>query len=91
MSSNWSEEFEAIIRRHSRFVEPLARIDPNALMASLGADSLEIVELIVDLEDEFGISFTEELLTPGVFATPMTIWRGVEVARRATQATGSAI
>lgn len=77
MSVNWPDEFDVIIRRHSRFVEPSTPIDPDALMASLGTDSLEIVELIVDLEDQFGISFTEELLTPEVFATPMTIWRAV--------------
>lgn len=77
MGHTWSRKFDDIIRMHTRFVEPLAPIDPHALMATLGADSLDIVELIVNLEDQFGIAFTEEMLTPEVFATPMTIWRAV--------------
>jgi acyl carrier protein len=79
MYSIWSDDFDVVMRRHCRFIEPQERIDPDALMSSLGADSLEIVELIVDLEIRFRISFSEELLTPQVFATPLGIWSAVEL------------
>lgn len=90
MSSTMSENFEFTVRRHCRFIEPQETIDPDALMTSLGADSLEIVELIVDLEDEFRVSFTEELLTPQVFATPGTIWRAIELLLQERSAERSA-
>lgn len=77
MTETWAREFDLLVRRHCRFLGPQDRIEGEAPMHTLGADSLEIVELIVDLEESFGISFTEDLLTPQVFATPMTIWTAV--------------
>lgn len=89
MSTTWPDEFDAVIRSHCRFVEPAAVIGAYEPMTALGADSLEIVELIVDLEDQFGIVFTEDLLTPDVFATPGTIWAAVELLRCGASAAAS--
>jgi acyl carrier protein len=86
MSTTWPSEFDALIRSHCRFIHPSAAIEPDELIASLGADSLEIVELIVELEDQFGIVFTDYLLTPDVFATPGTIWTAVELLRHGKNA-----
>lgn len=79
MTIPWPDEFDLLIRKHCRFVELQEQFDLHAPMQSLGADSLEIVEMIVDLEEQFGISFTEDLLTPQVFATPMSIWNAVDL------------
>lgn len=38
-------------------------ISPDATMAELGLDSLTLIELLFDLEDEFGIEFPEERAT----------------------------
>ena len=38
-------------------------ISPDATMAELGLDSLTLIELIFDLEDEFEIEFPEERAT----------------------------
>lgn len=35
-------------------------LDRNATIASYGIDSLEVVELIMDLEDNFGIKLNDE-------------------------------
>jgi acyl carrier protein len=40
-------------------------------------DSLQVVELIVDLEDCFEFCIPEPLLTPEVFAGPATIWKAI--------------
>jgi acyl carrier protein len=83
----WPDEFETLLRRHCRFLEPDAEIDPDALLTSLGVDSIEVVEMIVLLEDLFGFTFPHEALTPEVFASAGSIWRTVrplipdEVAR----------
>ena len=41
-------------------VEPESITLETNLIDDLGADSLEVVELIMSLEDMFGISFTDE-------------------------------
>jgi acyl carrier protein len=74
-------ELEALLRRHCRLLAPGAPIDPEALLMSLGVDSLEIIELIVALEDVFGISIPPEMLNPQTFATPSTIRSAIEELR----------
>ena len=73
----WPQEFDDLLRRHSRFVEPGEAIDPGATLPELRMNSLEVVELIVDLGNRFDFSVPESLLTPEVFAGPSTIWDAV--------------
>ncbi len=42
---------------------PREAISPEATLAELGLDSLTIVELLFDVEDEFGIEVPEERAT----------------------------
>jgi acyl carrier protein len=80
----WTAAFDAILREHCRFVEDSAQIACDVPLPVLGVDSLDIVELIVELEEGFGFSFPEEMLTPEVFATAGSIWAAVrELAWRA--------
>lgn len=37
-------------------------IDPNKELRELGLDSLDVVELLLELEDEFGVEFTSDEL-----------------------------
>ena len=47
----------------SQFEVDAATITPDTdIVADLGADSLDLVELIMSLEDEFGISVTDEAI-----------------------------
>lgn len=72
------EEFENLVRSHCRFVgaeNPLSWDEP---LAALGVDSLEIVDLIVEIEDAYGFEFPQELLVPEVFVSARSIWDAVE-------------
>ncbi|MEU0383191.1 phosphopantetheine-binding protein [Streptomyces chartreusis] len=76
----WPVPFDRILRRHCRFLDDDTPIDGQASLGSLGVDSLEIVELIVALEEEFAVEIPPHLLTPQAFANPDAIWsllRGV--------------
>ena len=47
----------------------LEKLDPEATLASLGLDSLDVVEFVLDLEDEYNITFepseTQDIKTLG--------------------------
>lgn len=79
-------ELDTLLRKHCRLLAPGAPLDPEALLVSMGVDSLEVIELIVALEDAFGITIPSEMLNPQTFATPATIWRAVEGMRSAGRA-----
>jgi acyl carrier protein len=68
------DSFARLIRSRCRFIGPADSLDPDASLADLGVDSLELVELIVDIEDTYGIEVPLEILTPEMFASPGTIW-----------------
>lgn len=62
---------ERILRAHTRFLSPDATIGPDVPLASLGVDSLGIIELIVQLEGTFDVDIPPDR----VFSTPASIWR----------------
>lgn len=66
---------EKILRTHARFVAPGTDIDPDLPIASLGVDSLDIIELVVQLEGKFDVEIPLDQVTPETFATPSSIWR----------------
>jgi len=75
----WPPDFENLIRTHCRFLSDDTPIDGDVLLTAMGADSLQIVELIVGIEDTFDLILPQSVLTPEVFATPAAIWRAVSV------------
>lgn len=38
----------------------VATVDPKQELTSLGLDSLDVVEMLLDLEEEFGVQFQSE-------------------------------
>lgn len=55
---------EAIKKVQSVLAKRLKKdvIDPNKELRELGLDSLDVVELLLELEDEFGIEFSSDEL-----------------------------
>jgi acyl carrier protein len=68
-------DLEKVLRAHARFLTPGTDIDPDLPIASLGVDSLDIIELVVQLESKFDVEIPIDQVTPETFATPGTIWR----------------
>ena len=68
-------ELERVLRTHARFLGPGTDIDPDLSIASLGVDSLDIIELVVQLEGKFDVEIPPDQVTPETFATPASIWR----------------
>jgi acyl carrier protein len=70
-----AQNLEKILRTHARFIPNNADISSDMSLASLGIDSLGIIDLVVKLEGEFDLEIPPEHITPETFATPASIWK----------------
>lgn len=66
---------EQILRTHARFLAAGTDIDPDLSLASLGVDSLDIIELVVQIEGKFDVEIPPDRVTPETFSTPASVWR----------------
>jgi acyl carrier protein len=69
------QNLEKILRAHARFTAADSDIDPDMPLASLGIDSLGIIELVFEIENEFDLEMPPDQITPETFATPRSIWQ----------------
>jgi acyl carrier protein len=76
-----------ILRRHLRYARS-SPIDQDASLRDLGLDSMQAIELLFDVESEFGIEVPDELLTEQTFATAATLWSAIA---RVSAAGGAAL
>jgi len=72
--------FEAILRKRLKHVEADAAIPDDAPLRELGLDSMQAVELLLDLEDELGIVLPDEAMTAETFATAGSLKQAVAAA-----------
>lgn len=73
---------------YSRFLEVLARNTEQELppadelgdvpLRELGFDSMHSVSLLLDLEETFELSFTDDYLSAEVFESSSTLWAATE-------------
>jgi acyl carrier protein len=74
----WPDRYESILRAHCRFADITRDIDPDASLALLGVDSMELISMIVDLEEAFEFEMPEEFLAPEIFDTPGALWKAID-------------
>ncbi|HEX8306482.1 MAG TPA: acyl carrier protein [Jatrophihabitans sp.] len=95
--------FNALLRSFLRFAgsEP---ITPESSLRDLGLDSMQAIELLFAVEDEFGYQLPDELMVDATFETAGSLWAavtassgmagsepgaGTDMARSAAVASGS--
>ena len=78
MPSDPASRLLALLRPHLRLVPPDAPIHLDDDLGRLGLDSLESIELLMELEAEFGIPIPDDLITVETLATPGNLLRAVE-------------
>ena len=69
--------FESVLRRHLRLVASDEPIPFSAELVQIGIDSFDTINLLMDIEETFGVSFPGSLLTVETFRTPETIERAL--------------
>jgi acyl carrier protein len=70
-------EFEKLLRPYCNAVADGERIDPEAPLWMLGMDSMEIVNLIADIEDEYGLTFPDTMLGWQSLESASALWRSL--------------
>jgi acyl carrier protein len=65
--------FTAILRPFLRFIgdEPIAE---DTDLRQMGLDSMQAIELLFAVEDEFGVMLRDDLMTDATFQTAGSLW-----------------
>jgi acyl carrier protein len=72
--------FTAIVRSHLKYLSADQELAPGAALKGLGLDSMAAVTLMLDIEDEFGVTIPDSALTADTFRTPQNLWAAVTAA-----------
>jgi acyl carrier protein len=59
-----------------------AKIVPETLLADLGVDSLMMLELVFEFEDQFGITLPEDLKGPKTVGEMVTLMDGLIASQK---------
>lgn len=76
---------ELIVERLFLKIKPEEIADDTPIMEALGVDSVSVFEIVVGLEEVYGISFEDEEFKIETFRTPKSI---AEYVRRKLEAKG---
>lgn len=86
----WQPTFETLVRANAPLLPASKILDADIPLRDLGIDSMGTVQLLVEVETEFGVAFPDELLTPETFETPASLWRALEsICRGSTDHAGA--
>jgi acyl carrier protein len=69
----WSSEFEATLRKFL-MIPSDRQLAPHESLVQLGLDSMGAVSALLELEQVFSVTFTDDQLVPETFATPQGLW-----------------
>lgn len=72
-----TEKLLPILSKHLKFVKDAQNIPMDKELDALGLDSMRAINLLLDLEDSFDISFSGELLTEETFRTAVTLSKAI--------------
>jgi len=75
------DEIASVVRPHLKRLSPGSALEPDQSLGEAGLDSMATIDLLLDLEERFGIAIDDELLTENSFATVEEIKRLVEASR----------
>jgi acyl carrier protein len=70
----WDEQFEKLLRDHLPFLEADEELSGDLNLREFGLDSLGVVDLLVSLEEMYGVHFINDDLTMETFAAPSVLW-----------------
>ena len=75
-------EFLALVRPYLKYVGD-KEVEPASSLRALGLDSMNAIELLFALEDQYGIVVPDDRLNDATFESPRSLWDVVEELRPA--------
>ncbi|MFI2378454.1 phosphopantetheine-binding protein [Streptomyces sp. NPDC018964] len=84
----WDETYEALLHGALPRLAAKGPLRPDTSLKAAGLDSLAMVEVLVRVEEAYGISVPDDQLVADTFATPAALWGVVSALRE--QSVGSA-
>jgi acyl carrier protein len=75
-------QFVAILRNHLKYLRPDAELDLHQPLKPLGLDSMAAVDLLLDIEDAYGVTLPDKYLTEQTFSTSATLWSVISGLRQ---------
>ena len=79
--------FTGLLRPFLKFAGD-EEIAPESRLRDLGLDSMQSIELLFAIEDEFAIALPDEDLNDRTFATAGSLWAAIASATEATELDG---
>jgi acyl carrier protein len=73
----WDGQFEAILRAHLPALSLAQPLDPDDPLRDLGLDSVGTLEILLALEDLYGVEIREESIGHDSFASAGHLWSAV--------------
>ncbi|MGH8792443.1 MAG: acyl carrier protein [Stackebrandtia sp.] len=72
--------FTTMLKPFLKFLDG-QELTPDSNLPELGLDSMQAVELLFAVEDEFGIELPDDKLTDSTFETAGSLWGAIEQVR----------
>jgi acyl carrier protein len=79
-------KLESRLRAQLPFVDAGAALGPDTDLRDLGLDSMVAIDLLLDLEESFGITFPDEAIRADTFRTPRSLERRIRALMEAAGA-----
>ena len=81
------KSLQSCLRKHLRLVADGEPVAMSAALRDLGLDSMSVIELLLDLESTFAVTFPDAMMSPETFKTGDVLHAAV---RQLVEAAGSA-
>jgi acyl carrier protein len=75
-----NDQFEQVLRPHLPYLGADQPLPPDASLQDLGLDSMQAVELLFDIEENYDVTLPDDQLTADTFATPRSLYAVVEAS-----------
>jgi acyl carrier protein len=84
MAVDWDGRYVEMILENLPEHPDSTALAPDTNLAAVGLDSIRLIRLVIALEAEYDIAFSDDRMTPDTFATPTTLWDALRELRTAS-------